>query len=805
MPIPSRYANLRSKVNWAVLASAVAPALIGTPAIADDEPSEAPPALGTIVVTARKQSELLNKVAAPVSALDGKALLDGGMITPDLLAERFVGLTVLPNATGNLLFIRGVGGFTLTANSEPAVGWNYDGVFIARPMGTFGQLFDVERVELMKGPQGALHGRNASGGVVNVIPRRPNIGSSEAFAAISYGNYQSTIAEAMANLPMGPDGAIRIAAQRTNQDSYQQGLSDGPSQLGLRIQMANTALPGVSIRVAGDYTHLGGVGLGTTYLGKYAFNRSTGRFDYTPSGLSPRLSTRSIEGQAFRQTISIPSLGRNLDPLMAEPGQSHYFYGVLAEVEADLGAAKLTVLPSWRYNDIFGVAAGAPFEYLHRESQEQSSLEARLSGKIGSADWLVGGYAFKEKLSVDYAQSFASSLGFQDQNYRTKSVSSFAQATVKLAPSVRVGGGVRATRETKRNIASNTTFTLTCGRLVSGIPSCPTVPLLPLYNRIADIPFPIPAPGQSPIPVLSGGVTTGATIGRSTATSDSKLKDVSLTWRGTIETDMGDQGLLYASIANGLRPGGTNTAAGFETYRPEKLIAYTVGARWKHPKGWLNGTMELFWWDYRDQHVTSLQPDLSTPPRNVNTTRNIGRSRIRGVDLEIDIRPARLTNGYIKIEYLDSKYLDYSFPQASAASAPLTGCIANRVGSSAIYNVDCSDQRPFASPKWTIAFGLRQAFDIGVGQLAFMARTRYVSGMMAGSTFLPQQYVPGHWMSHGQVTLTDKTDRYELSAFVRNIEGNRTPTLINIHPSSNAPVAGVTQPRTYGLRLSAKY
>jgi iron complex outermembrane recepter protein len=137
MAISSQNAGRRSGVYWAVLASAVAPAFISAPAKAEDERGETPQALGTIVVTARKQSELLAKVAAPVSALDGKALLDGGIVTPDQLAERFVGLTVLPNATGNLLFIRGVGGFTLTANSEPAVGWNYDGVFIARPMGTF--------------------------------------------------------------------------------------------------------------------------------------------------------------------------------------------------------------------------------------------------------------------------------------------------------------------------------------------------------------------------------------------------------------------------------------------------------------------------------------------------------------------------------------------------------------------------------------------------------------------------------------------------------------------------------------------
>lgn len=775
------------------------------PVHAEDEQQVEPPLSRTIIVTARKQSEALEKTAAPVSVLSGRALLEGGIVTPDQLAERFVGLTVMPNSTGNLLFIRGVGGFTLTANAEPAVGWNYDGVYVSRPMGTFGQLFDLDRVELLKGPQGALHGRNASGGTVNLIPRQPVLGETEAFASVSFGNYDTLNSEAMINLPMGQDGALRIAAQTTSQDNFLSGIDKGPSQIGLRLQMASKTAAGVSVRIGGDYTHLGGAGLGTVYLGKYVLNRATGRFGYIASDLGPKLSTRSPEGQSFRQNIFLPTLGRNLNALSAEPRQSHDFYGVHATIEADLGDAKLTLIPAWRYNDILGIPPGAPFEYLHRENQEQQALEARIAGKIGVISGLFGGYVFKEDVEVDYAQSFGSSLGFQEQSYRTTSISSFGQATIALTPTIRLGGGLRATRERKRNIATNTTFTLTCPRIVNGAPSCPAVPLFPLFGRTSEIPFPIPGPGQPPIPVLSGGIATGALMSRSVASSDAIGKNNSLTWRGTLEMDVGESGLLYASVANGLRPGGTNVATGFETYKPERLVAYTLGARWKHPRGLLSGALELFWWDYRDQHVSSLQPDLSAPPRNALITRNIGRSRIKGADLELNLRPARLTNGYLNIEYLDSKYLDYSFPQSSPASVPLTGCETTRIGTSIIYNVDCTNQRPYASPKWTISLGLRQAFDLGKLRLAIMARTRFASRMMAGSAFLPEQYVPGHWMSHGQFIVTDHAEKYEISAFVRNIEGTRFPTLINIHPTSNAPVASTAAPRTYGVRLSAKF
>lgn len=769
----------------------------GTPA-PDDEQRQ-------IIVTARKQAEPLDQVAAAVSALPGHALAEGGITTPDQLAERLVGLTVMPNVTGNLLFIRGVGGFTLTANAEPAVGWNYDGVFVSRPMGTNGQMFDLDRVELLKGPQGALHGRNATGGSVNLVPRAPEESESRAHIGLSYGNYAALNAEAMVNLPLGEQGAVRVSALHTSQNSYLEGLDAGPSQTGVRVQLAVRPSPDLSLRVSGDYTHLGGVGLGSSYRGKFVLDRATGKFGFVPSGLDPALSTRSDEGQAFRETILLPTLGRNLDAQRSVPGQDHHFYGAHAEIKADLGFAELTVLPAWRYARFDGVAPGAPFDYRHREKQGQTSLEARLSGREGPLDWLVGTYLFGERVHVDYALNFSTSHSFQDQTYRTTSRAGFAQATWHLNSAVRLVGGLRATDESKLNDSAITTLTLTCTRTVAGAPNCPTVPLLQLYDRIDAVPFAIPAQGQAPIPVLVGGIATGATLGRSLAVTSGTTQGTAVTWRGTIEVDVGRNALAYANVANGYRPGGTNAATGFETYRPEQLLAYTLGARWHDSSRRISAAFEAFWWDYRDQHVTALQPDLSTPPRNVNITRNIGRSRIRGFDLELDLRPAPLTVGFAKIEYLDASYLENSFTQVSSTGAPLTGCATTRQGTTTLYTVDCTGQRPFASPRWTLAFGLRQGIEVGKLRVEAMARTRYVTSMMAGNAFLAQQVIPAHWTSHGQVMLSDPDGRFELGVFIHNIEGERVTSFVIYHPISNALVASTSPPTTYGVRAFIRF
>jgi iron complex outermembrane recepter protein len=794
--------NLRRSLMLSALALA---GLVCAPALAQDTGLEDSQERSTIVVTARKQTEPLDRTATAVSVLQGHALAEGRITSPDQLAERFVGLTVMPNATGNLLFIRGVGGFTLTANSEPAVGWNYDGVFVARPMGTNGQMFDLDRVEFLKGPQGALHGRNATGGSINLVPRAPVLGETRAHLAASHGNFASASAEAMVNLPLGNQGAMRISALGTRQSNYLAGLEDGPEQFGLRVQLAARPDPDVSIRVAGDYTHLGGVGLGTYYAGKYVRDRATGRFDFIASNLDPARSTRSPEGQAFRETIRLPTLGRNLDAQQSIPGQSHDFYGAHAEIRANLGFAELTVVPAWRYADLLGIVPGPSFDYLHRETQEQTSLEARLAGHAGPVDWLAGVYLFGETVKVDYATNFSTSLSFQDQAYRTTSRSGFAQATINLSPALRLGGGLRVTDDHVRVASSVASFSLTCSQVVAGVPSCPTVPLLQLYDRIDAIPFAVPALGQPPLPVLVNGFPTGATLGRSLAVSNSTLNDTAITWRGTAEADLGSTALIYASVANGYRPGGTNTATGFETYRPEQLIAYTLGLRWHDPRRVVTAALEAFWWDYRDQHVTSSQPDLSTPPRTVNITRNIGRSRIRGFDLELDFNPAPLTVGFAKIEYLDARYLENTFPQVSTTGAPLTGCAVARQGTTTLYTIDCTGQRPFASPKWTLAFGLRQGIDIGRLRVTAMARTRYVSAMMGGTAYLSQQVFAARWQSHAQMMLSDQSGRFELATFVHNIEGNRKPVWAIFHPTSNALVVSTTQPRTYGVRAFVRF
>ena len=760
--------------------------------------------IADIIVTARRQAELLGDAALPVSVVDGKDILEGGITTLDRLAERFPALTIQPNSTGNLLFIRGVGNFSLLPNSDPAVAWSYDGVFVARPIGTNGQLFDLERVELLKGPQGVLYGRNASAGSVNLVPHQPVVGTNSAYVTANVGSYAMRSAEAAINVALDRATALRVAGTLADQDNFLDGYREGPSQQSVRIQLATELTANVALRLASDFTHLGGTALGTSYVGNYVFEPATRTYRFNRANLPLSEGIYSDEGQAFRQTIFVNALGRRLDAINSVPRQDSSFYGLHAQLTAKLGFATLTVLPSWRRSDIDAVVSGAPFGYRQIETDEQTSLETRLSGRTGPVEWLTGAFLFNDDIAFLNPNNFSSSLSFGDSNYSTRSWALFGNATVHLGAGMRLGGGARITRDAKRFSSISTTIAISCQRRFNNVPNCPDVPPFQLYESIVDIPFLIPAIGRPALPILVNGVPSGAFVSRSDRSNTGHLVDKATTWRASIEGDVAANGLIYASIETGYRPGGFNAATGFETFAPERITAYTLGARQRWLRDRLTLDLEFFWWNYKDQQASSIQPDLSSPPRSVFITRNIGGTRLRGVEVELGWRPTAATHFNADVQYLDADYHQFSYIQANIGVPPLSGCDYS-LALTNLYTVDCSAQRPYNTPRWSIGLGARHSFTIGPVHLTAIVRTSYRSQQTLGFTFLPEQQVGGYSTSDAQLILADPTKRFELAAFVRNIEGKRVPNFVIFHPTSNAVVASTISPRVFSLRALTRF
>jgi iron complex outermembrane recepter protein len=166
--------------------------------------------LQDIIVTAQRREENLQRAAIAVSAVTGDMLAAAGVTRPTELTSLIPSLQVAPAAGPyNLFYLRGVGNFQGNALSESAISFNVDGVYIGRPSGTTGFFYDLERLEVVKGPQGTLYGRNATGGAINVITRKPDLNAFGANASIEYGNYDALRIDGAVNVPLGTTAAIR--------------------------------------------------------------------------------------------------------------------------------------------------------------------------------------------------------------------------------------------------------------------------------------------------------------------------------------------------------------------------------------------------------------------------------------------------------------------------------------------------------------------------------------------------------------------------------------------------------------------
>lgn len=207
---------LPSQVNGQTATAAASPPAQLAASDATDDEGE----LAEIVVTAQQRGENLQKAALAISVVTGEELLKSGIISVDTLQRSVPALQVANGSTGNFIFIRGVGSFSISPTSDPAVAFNYDGVYVGRSGSTTGAFYDLERVELLKGPQGTLYGRNATAGAINILPAQPKIGEFSGYGSAGYGNYNSYNVEGAVNVAAGDNAALRFSGIYSGHDGY---------------------------------------------------------------------------------------------------------------------------------------------------------------------------------------------------------------------------------------------------------------------------------------------------------------------------------------------------------------------------------------------------------------------------------------------------------------------------------------------------------------------------------------------------------------------------------------------------------
>lgn len=761
--------------------------------------SESSLGLDKVVVTAQRKEESLQDAAVAVDVVGGDDVRDANVTTVASLQELVPSLIVDPADTGNLIFIRGIGNFTLTNNADPATAVNYDEVYIARPASTDNYFYDLERVEVLKGPQGTLYGRNATAGAINIIPAKPKLGEYSGFFSGSVGNYESLSLEGAVNIPLGDRLALRASANRVEHAGYTRDGGSDQDVTSFRLQVLGEVTPDLTIRTSMDYTKQGGVGGGQVYSDQFSFDPVTNSYNVTPiTSLRSYGGIYSPDSQAFRQTLVYGNVGASALPLDTTPYRDNSYYGLHANIEWNTPVGVLTIIPSWRKDDSNFENTPA-FEVLQDFETTVKSLEGRfVSERFSIFDITAGALVYEEELDSVLAADLDTAILFQDYTYMTESQAAYMRGTAHVSDTLRLTGGLRFTRDTKSANDQTTNMLLICTIVVNGAPSCPDTPFFSLTKTLDG--QPIVPPADSP-PVPLG--TTGVLLLRLDPSLNDEISNDEITWRAALEYDLTPSSLAYASVETGYRSGGFNPA-GSLPYEPEYITAYTVGMKNELFGSRLRLNLEGFVWQYEDQQLSfvGLTPN-GTP---ANQTTNIGELTAKGIEAEILVLAAENTLLSANLLYLDSTYDHFVYQTPTQAGFPNSGCdISVNAGNAALYDVDCTGKTAFNSPKWTVNLSAQQTVPLGDYEVVMSASTQYRTERYIFIHYTPDELVDAHWRSNAQVSYGPSDGAWKIAAYVRNIEGDRQPAFSAQHPFLPVNTQIFSPPRTYGVRLSAAF
>jgi len=778
--------------------------------------------LAEIVVTAQRVAESSQRAPIAVDVVKPEELLRQNVIRAEDLSRTSPALAA--TASGGPLtvfFVRGVGNTTVNSYSDPAIAFNYDGVYIGRPSATSGVFYDLQRVEVLKGPQGTLYGRNATAGAINVIPNRPRLGQAAGEFNLGYGNYDWLTGQGAVNVPLGEQVAVRAAGMVSRRDAF---LSDGTGkqrEYAGRLQVYAEPTDALDLRAGFDYAHQGGSSPSGFYLGAVdpVFG-ATGfaGYKFTPSGFSKNqglLDPRSNAYQAGRFVSQVGRAGAVVDGL---PYNDNENWGLTGELNYKTDAGTLTIQPAYResslhygFNGIFRLGAVD-------EKDKQTSVEARWAGKFGqSIDYLLGGMYFDESIAATALYNQQTLSPYQNFTTGTKSWAGFGKVTFRPIEKLSLTAAGRYTSDRKRFDGTSNVYILFCGNPAPPQDFCPNLPFIPLVSNETELTSFYGSRGIriTPVPLYvlppqAGGSQTAPFVLRSPIVIDSALKNNKFTYRLAAQYDLTDRNMVYASFETGYHAGGFSFARGVETYAPETIDAYTIGTKNRFLGNRLQVNLEAFWWKYRNQQFSQFGFDLGNPPATVFLTRNIGDSTIRGLDLDVDLLATRDTLLSANVQYLDTKYDSFTYfvpnqglpPNTTCGFSPTTQTVNGTV--LALYSVDCSGKRAFNSPRWSFNLNGQQTVPLGPTKLILQAGTRYRGSSYSTAEYLPYLRSNANFVSNASVTLAEAGERWFVSLYVFNIEKNQRLNSGTVN-SAGLFAGSAEQPRTYGVRVGAKF
>jgi iron complex outermembrane recepter protein len=717
------------------------------------------PVLEEVTVTAEHRVETLQKTPASIDVVGADQLVRNNVTDVSDLTKLVPALTSIPfvGPYANIT-IRGLSSYSTTDFNENAVVINDNGVPIVHATGAHGLFYDLDRVEVLKGPQGTQYGRNATGGVINVIPAAPT-SQFGASIDVDQGSFNLHSAQGMVNMPLTDQLYARVAFDTIRRDGYYaDGTGDEHSDAG-RLSLRYVPAETLTATLVFDIDRDGGVGNGDALLN----NNGVGFVGNQPwAGLNWR-------SPMFNQRYA----GANVTPRtpLDDPFQRNIFWGTTLDIEWLTPIGNLTIIPAHR-DEQFAYQLMVPTFYsVEVNHTKQDSFEARLASSEERAfRYMFGVFYLEDRAQAqqDVEQSPNLTNSYIDLGTRTEAA--FTQLTYAFIPALRVSASGRFNRDTKETDDTRSTLL--------NFPF-QTQPLYPLTNQVGSQPF--------------------AVAGENSWDS--------VTWKFAVDYDLTPDTLLYANIGTGFKAGGFFFGAPTrDTFAPEKVLAYTLGEKSRFLDNKMQVNTEAYYLDYKDQQIAhfSVVPGYG----NINVTDNVGHATIKGVDIDAKYLVSRYTTADLSGSFEHAVYNSFNYLSATNITGQVD-CPITKVAAG--YNVNCSGQKMPQAPGVVVQGELDQGFPIPwPGTLTFSGDVRHEEGHQTSLDFLPQSNIPSYTRGDVSLTYASDKDNWSVAAYMNNVSNSTTIESVLPGRSYNYNTGGLIAaillpPRTFGVRFHYKF
>lgn len=746
---------------------AVGSASANSQSVALGEPaarSEPESSLQEIIVTAEKRSTSLQDTPIAMDAFAGDDIRRSAISDISGLTRLAPDLQMLQTDRTLQLSIRGVSSLDVSSSSDPALTVSLDGEYINSGTAINAALFDLERAEVLRGPQGTLYGRNSTAGALNLIAAKPVLSEYSGYVTAGYGNFDAKHGEAAFNLPFGDEVAVRVSLFHDDHAGYRDNHpaidGDDANTSAARISLLAKPNDRLTAYVAGEF-----VDQDQGQVAQYgvAVNGSTpGLVAYTnpdnpaQSSFIPSQSTFAYDPSRF--------------PLSTNGSFQSHQYALRGRLDYDFGPATLTYVGGSRYirsgevQEYDGLAPGDGVHYIANDPSMDShtqSHELRLSSAASSPlIWQTGVFFFRETQSVVqslYATNFQippfPAAGtyvntFYRPDLKDTSPAVFGQMTIPVVDdTLSVTAGIRYTSDKKSGTFYNCPFNF--GNYLIG-----NVTALPGLN------------------------CTGVTI---TPQSFSGSK---VTWSTGIDWHPSIGHLVYGKISSGYKAGGFDNAGSFS---PESLIAYEIGSKNEFLDRKLQFNTDVFYYDYTNQQVqVFLNPTIAF------TTQNAGASRIYGLETDTHYQLSAVDRLNLTANYLNAKFTKYE-----GSYSTLSGTA---------YPANLADHQPPLAPRFVFSFGYDHTFSLGdSGTLIADGAIRYTTSYFLSVDNWASDRQGGYSRTDLGLEYNSPNKSLSVRGYVHNLEDKIVKTrAAYINPPSEY-VFEFGDPRTFGVQVTKKF